>query len=63
MQEEFNCDMCHTSIDYETDNFYHFSGKLNGKVCNHIHLCDACVVTNRFDKHFIDVKSFTDSSN
>ena len=36
------CDVCGKAIvDYEHD-LYHFSGMLNDKSCNHIHVCKTC---------------------
>jgi len=44
--EPLACDCCGYNFenlkDYE--NLYHFAGKLNGKVNNHIHACTDCVV-------------------
>ena len=50
------CDVCGTEIiDYEHD-LYHFSGILNGKTCNHIHVCKQCFDNCNQDLYGINVE-------
>ena len=50
-----NCLLCQTTIDYDSDEFYHFSGMVNGKLDTHIHLCKGCV--SRFKLPLININT------
>ena len=50
------CDVCGKAItDYEGD-LYHFSGMLNDKSCNHIHVCKKCFDSCNQDLYGVSVK-------
>ena len=50
------CDVCGKAIvDYEHD-LYHFSGMLNDKSCNHIHVCKTCFDNWNQDLYGVSVK-------
>ena len=56
MTEILNCDLCGIEIkDYEDVN--HFTGTVDGKFSNHIHVCSACLVSYDLERNFIDVIS------
>jgi hypothetical protein len=51
---EIDCDLC-TKENLEDDDYYHFSGTINGEFSNHIHVCTDCLMKYKLDNKFIDI--------
>ena len=49
-----DCDICHKELH---DDFFHFSGYLNGNKSNHIHVCSPCVVELNLHESMVNLSS------
>lgn len=54
VDDSLKCDLC--SIELGED-FYHFSGNVNGKFSNHIHVCFDCFTLNKLQGKLLNVHS------
>lgn len=52
---DFHCDLCNTVIEDFKKDLYHYSGILNGKFNNHIHVCNSCHLLKKLNIFNFDI--------